>query len=168
MHIVANAINMVPDAIVQEAMNAGCAPISDEDQAFIDEQGNAKVEFVGNMRRSLIWLAIDVLVRENNSKNFGGGGAPSKKVLSDRLGFDIAAKELTVIWQEYNTTKSQGLEPSLHPEAPQAMEVLGAEDGEELRALATEFGVAPSAIEGLSTKEIRRTLLAKFSGISQE
>lgn len=162
----ANVPKPVPEIIVQDAMNAGCVPAKESDRPFVDDMRTARVEFVGNMRRSLIYLAVDVLARENNQKNFDGGGRPKVSVLNERLGFDVPAQERTNIWQEYLSAKAAGAEPGLHPEAETVMEIISAEDLTELRHIAMQSGV--ELAEGLSTRDARKTLLAKFSGIAAD
>lgn len=166
VHFKANTPTPVPDAAVQAAMNAGCVPVDKEDQPFIDDLNRVKIEFVGNMRKSLIFLAMDVLSRENSPKNFDGGGRPKTEVLTERLGFDVPAKERTAVWQDYMTAKNGGGEFQLHSEAEAAMECITATDLEELRTLAVTNGFTAEQTNGLSSRDLRTLLLSKFSGIA--
>lgn len=163
----ANVPRDVPEAVVQDAMAVGCVPVDSDDAPRIDNMARAKTSFQGDLRRSLIYLAMDVIARGNNSKDFDGGGKPKVSVLTERLGFDTTAAERTSIWQEYLSSKNQGADGyMLHPDSEMVMEIIGAEDAEELRQLAVQAGVDPKSFEGMPTRDVRKILLAKFSGVS--
>lgn len=157
---------MVPDEIAADAMAAGCVPTNDKDAPFIDDMTRANVEFQGDIRRSVVLLAIESIAKSNEPKNFGGGGVPRAKVLSERLGFDVTPTEVTALWQEYMGAKNSGTELAMHPQAQQVLSVLNAEDRETLLALATQFDVPADKLEGLSTRDARRFLLTKFHGLT--
>lgn len=166
VHFKAKEPKMVPDEIAGEAMAAGCVPTSEADVPFIDDLTRANVEFQGDIRRSVLILALETVAKTNNSKHFNGAGVPKATVLSDRLGFDVTPTEVTAAWQEYNAAKSQGVDLPMHPEAKNVLAVLGAEDRETLLALATQFNVPKDKLEGLPTRDARKLLLTKFHGLS--
>lgn len=156
----------VPEDVVAEAMAAGCVPTKDSDALFIDDLTRSKVEFQGDIRRSVLLLAVDVIAKENDAKNFNGAGTPKAKVLSERLGFDVTQGEVTSIWQEYMGAKNNGVELPMHPDAQKVIAVLSAEDRETLCALAAQFDMPKDRLEGLSTRDARKLLLTKFHGLS--
>lgn len=166
VHFKAKEPKLVPDEIAAEAMAAGCVPTREADAPFIDDLTRAKVEFQGDIRRSVLLLALDTIAKANNAKHFNGAGVPKANILSDRLGFDVTPTEVNAAWQEYNAAKSQGVDLPLHPEAANVVAVLGAEDRETLAALAVQFDVPKDKLEGLSTRDARKLLLTKFHGLS--
>lgn len=166
IHFQAKKPKFVPDEIAAEAMAAGCVPTKDADAPFIDDLSRSKVEFQGDIRRSVLLLAVDVLAKENDSKNFSGAGIPKIKVLSDRLGFDVTTSEVTAVWQEYMGAKNNGVDLPMHPDADKVIAVLCAEDRESLRALAVQFGVPVDRLDGLPTRDARKLLLTKFHGLT--
>lgn len=157
---------MVPDEVAAEAMAKGCVPTNEADAPFIDDMSRATVEFQGDIRRSVLLLAVDAIAKANDAKNFNGAGTPKHKVLSERLGFDVTPTEVTAVWQEYMGAKNNGTELAMHPQAAQVLAVINAEDRESLAALASQFELPKNKIEGLSTRDARRLLLTKFHGLT--
>lgn len=157
---------MVPDEIAAEAMAAGCVPTHDADAPFIDDLTRANVEFQGDIRRSVVILALEAIAKSNVAKNFNGAGTPKANVLSERLGFDVTPTEATALWQELMGARNNGIELPMHPQAQSVMAVINAEDRETLLALANQFDVPKDKLEGLSTRDARRFLLTKFHGLT--
>jgi hypothetical protein len=157
---------MVPNDIAAEAMAAGCVPTDEKDAPFIDDMTRANVEFQGDIRRSVVLLAIEAIAKVNDAKNFNGAGIPKAKVLSERLGFDVTPTEVTALWQEYMGAKNSGVDLPMHPQAEQVLAVLNAEDRETLLALAAQFEAPTDKLDGLSTRDARRFLLTKFHGLT--
>lgn len=155
----------VPDVAVSDAMKAGCVPAEEADIPFHEDLSRAKVEFVGDVRSSMIYLAIDAIVKRNNSKDFDGGGVPRQALINDTLGFETTRKEIVQVYQQYMQVKAENLEYALHPAAPQILKVLEAGDKGELLELAEEFGVENEKSKGLSVRDLRKLLLVKLSGI---
>lgn len=156
----------VPDVLVPEAMAAGCVPTDETDIPFHEDLSRAKIEFQGDIRRSMLFLAVKLVAETNAAKDFDGGGVPKVKTISDRLGYEVSRKELIDIWQQYLTTKAEDREYALHPQAANILLVLEAETKDELIALAEEFGVDGAKAKGLMVKDLRKLLLVKFSGIA--
>lgn len=163
VRFVANETTQVPEALVQEAMGLGCVPMDTADIPFIDQIDRSRIDFPAPLRQSLIWMTMEVLVKENNQKNFTGGGVPRAEVISDRLGFSVPQETVAATWQDYLTAKNQDLNIAPHPDAASVMAVLAAEDIQTLKALAVSFGVPVKKLDGLTSSDIRKTLLAKFN-----
>lgn len=154
-----------PFAAVQDAMQAGCVPYKLEDAPFLDDLGRAKAEFTGDLRRSLVLLAIDSLVKENKAKNFEGNGAPKVTVLSDRVGFDITKDERTRLYREYHSLRSNNEELQVHPQAELVQRVIDADTREELTQLFPDVGINSRQVQGTSTRDLKKLMLSKFSGL---
>lgn len=153
-----------PDDVVEEAMKAGCAPANAEDQPFYDDLSRAKVDFHGDLRRSMVFMAISAIVKDNNVKHFDGGGLPKAAVISDRLGYDVTPKEVGAVYQIYLSCKSEGTTFELHPQAQHVMRVVEATDRAELMLLADEFGIEEGKAKGMSARDLRKLLLSKLNG----
>lgn len=162
----ANTPRFVPDAAVPEAMKAGCVPAESADIPFYDDLSRAKVEFQGDIRKSMLYLAIRVIAERNDPKEFDGGGVPKHEVVSARLGFDVSRQEVLDVFQQYLQAKSEDREFGLHPQAQNILRVIEAETKAELVELAKEFGVEEKQAKGLSVRELRKFLLTKFNGIA--
>lgn len=156
----------VPEDVAAEAMAKGCVPTNDADVPFIDDLTRSRVEFQGDIRRSVLLLTVQALAKENNVSKFTGGGVPKAKVISEQLGFDVPAGEVQAVWQEFLTAKSQGADLVLHPSANDVLAIIEAEDRSDLDKLAVKFNIPADRFSGLSTREARRLLLTKFHGLS--
>lgn len=154
----------VAEALVPEAMAAGCVPVDADDIPFLEDLSRAKVEFQGDVRRSMLYLAVKLIAEENNPKNFDGGGTPKTSVVTARLGFEIARQELLDVYQIYQSVKADSREYVLHPSAPNILRVLEADSKGELVELAAEFGVDADKAAGLQMRDLRKLLLVKFNG----
>ncbi len=156
----------VPDALVQEAMAAGCVPVNADDIPFYEDVGRAQVEFQGDIRRSTIYLAVQSVMVGNEIKNFDGGGVPKHDLISDRLGFMVSRDEVRAIYQMYTAAKVEGREFGLHPASANILRVVDAESKAELVELASElFGMDPKQSKGLQIKELRKVMLTKLNGV---
>lgn len=156
----------VPDDAVPEAMAQGCVPANEEDVPFYEDMSRARVEFQGDIRRSLIITAIERVMDRNDHRDFTGGGVPRHKVLGDLLGFEVFESEVSPLYQQYLSAKKEGVDIPLHPATDNVKRVLDASGKADLVDLAVEFGVEKKKAEGLVTKDLRRMLLVKFSGIA--
>lgn len=162
----ANEPRFIPDEAITDAMAAGCVPANEADRPFIDDQQRARAEFTGPLRQSIIYLAIDALVRENNAKNFDGAGLPKLDVLSDRTGFDVRKEERRSVFQLYMAAKKGNGEFAVHKDAGKALEVVAAESKADLVALAKKHGVDDEQAAALTSRDLRKLLLAKLSALT--
>lgn len=154
----------VPDAAVSEAMAAGCVPENESDIPFYEDVDRAKVEFTGDVRKSMLYLAAQAVAKRNNPKDFDGGGTPKTQVVADMLGYEVSREELLSVYQQYLQVQQENLDYALHPNAANIMRVIEAGSKAELLELASEFGVPDDKAKGLSVKDLRKLLLVKFSG----
>lgn len=158
----------VPEEVVKEAMAQGCVPCDEAGVPSFDDGKRAKVDFQGDLRRSLIYAVIRSLVDENNIKNFDGAGMPKRAVVSNRLGFDVLQKELLEVYRTFTAARADKRELQLHDAVHSVLRVLDASSLAELVDLAEEFGDDRATYKGLLTRDVRKMLLQKFSGITTE
>lgn len=162
----ANVPKDVPNDVVAEAMAAGCAMADAADNPFYEDLSRAKVEFQGDLRRSLIYLAVQKIAVKNDTKDFGGDGTPKHDTVSTMLGFSVTAPEVLDVFQQYLQVMGDDLEIALHPNAINIERVMDADTKAELIELAQEFEVDADKAKGLTAKELRKLLLVKFSGVA--
>lgn len=166
---VANEPKDVPTALVSEAMAAGCGMADPADAPFYDDLTRARVEFTGDVRKSMIYLAIQAIAEKNDvKKDFDGSGTPKHEAVSDMLGFDVVQSEVTDVFQQYMQVLAGDIEYPLHPAAANIQRVLEAGSKNELVALATEFAVDKEKTKGLTVRDLRKLLLVKFSGLAAD
>lgn len=156
--------NDVPEPLVEEAMASGMILADEADAPRYEDNARAKVDFTGEVRKSMIFLACKAIAEENDISNFDGGGSPKTSVVSDMLGLSVTKRELNDVYQIYLTLKQSGEQYDLHPNAPNIMRVIEAQSPAELRELCEEFGIDPKSTEGRSSKELRRLALVKLNG----
>lgn len=154
----------VPDPAVSEAMAAGCVPVDPSDIPFYEDMDRAKVEFQGDVRRSIVYLAIQAIVGANDLKEFDGGGVPRHEAVSTRVGFPVAREEVVATYQMFTAARAEGREFGLHPASANILRVIEADSKAELLELAKEFDVPDKNVSGLTVKDLRKLLLVKFSG----
>lgn len=162
----ANVPRFIPDALVAEAMAKGCVPVDKSDIPFYEDQTRAKVEFTGDVRKSMIYLAVKHLAEKNNVKDFDGGGTPKTASVAKLIGYDVFRPEITDAYQQYLQYTSENREYALHPQAHNILKVIQAEDRAELVDLAEEFGVEKAKAKGLQVRDLRKMLLVKLSGVA--
>lgn len=159
----------VPAAVVSEAMAAGCVPADEADQPFYDDLTRARVEFVGDVRNSMLYLAVKAVIEKNDvTKDFDGSGVPKHESVSAALGFEVFQPEVTAIYQQYLQVQAENIEFPLHPAAPNIQRILEASSKAELVDLAVEFGHDEKKAKGLSARDLRKMLLVKLSGVAAD
>lgn len=156
----------VPDAAVPDAMAAGCVPVDTSEIPFQEDLSRSRVEFVGDVRKSMLYLAVERLIAKNDPKTFDGGGNPKTAPVSDMLGFEVNRAELLAVFQLYLSSKNDNRPYTLHPSAPQIINVLEASDKAELIDLADEYGIPSEKAKGLQVRDLRKMILVKLSGVA--
>jgi hypothetical protein len=157
----ANKPRYVPDAAVAAAMAAGCALVNADEQPFYDDTARATIEFAGDLRRSLIYLACKAIAEGNDTKYFDSSGTPKHDVVGDRIGLTLSQKEVRTAYEMYTSCRAEGRDPALHPESQFVLRVAEAEGRPDLLELAKEYDYPEDKVKGLSTKELRKLLLLK-------
>lgn len=164
----ANVPRNIPQALIPAAMAAGCVPADAADTPFHDDTSRAKVEFNGDIRASMVYLAIKALVEKNNSKDFDGGGTPKTAAVNALIGYEVRRQEVVDLFQQHMELRSEGREYALHPQAHNIMKVIEAGDKAELLELADEFGMDAAKAKGLQVRDLRKSLLVKLSGVAAD
>lgn len=165
---IANEPLFVHPECVTDAMAQGCVPADAEDAPFIEDMGRATVDFAGDVRQSLIFMAISAIVDANNVAEFTAAGYPKPTAVSDRLGIVTNEAEVSNLYRLYTTAKSEGRELDLHPKAHMALRVIEATNRRDLDMLASELEVTAKQAKGLDGRALRKLLLTKLSGVAAE
>jgi hypothetical protein len=161
----ANEPKFVPPHAVQAAMNAGCVPVDAKDAPFYEDVGRSKVEFAGDLRKSVLHLAVKAVAEENDTKKFTGGGTPKVDVIEEMVGFNVTAKEVVDAYQIYRQSVAEGVDFPLHPAADNIIRVVSTSSKKDLEELALElFGMEKDQTKGLDAKALRKLLLTKLNG----
>lgn len=167
-HIVqfeANVEKDIPNAIVSDAMAAGCVPVDRSQVPFFEDLKRSKVEFNGDIRRSMLYMAMMAIADKNDTKDFDGSQVPKQNVVENRVGFTVGRREVVDIYQQYLSDKADGRKFVPDGNAVHAMRVVEAEDIRELRELAAEMGISEAGAKGISSRELRKLMLTKLTGV---
>lgn len=154
----------VPAPLVPEALAAGCAMANAADQPFLDDVVKPKFPLEGDIRRSVVYLAVASITDENKTKNFDAGGTPKAAVVSTRAGFDVSANEVQAANRQIKQDRSEGTDPALHPSATQVLRIVEASGSQDLTQIAGEMKVPEATLAKLTTRELRTLLLTKLVG----
>jgi hypothetical protein len=153
----------VKESQVQDALAAGCGLVNENERPFFDDQAKVPAEFAGNIRQSLIYLAVKAIAEANNTKHFDSSGTPKIAEVGNRVGFDVSQRETRDVFEMYTAAKGEGRDAMLHPEAENIMRVVEAESRADLQELAFEFGYTEEQIKKVpQSRELRKLLLTKF------
>lgn len=92
----------VPAAIYQDAIAIGAQPADGSDPDVLKDE-NTKVHPNDPLERNpLILAAIEKIVTGNERKDFTAAGSPTVKAVEREVGFDVDAREIAAVWQEYH------------------------------------------------------------------
>lgn len=97
----------VPAAVFQDAIAIGAQPSdgSDPDVLKDEKRPDAPPADLAE-RRALIMTAIEIIVSNNERKDFTAAGSPTVKAVERELKFDVDAREIASAWQEYHEKKA--------------------------------------------------------------
>ncbi len=160
----ANTPRFVPEPLIAEALAAGCVVTNAADQPFIDDTLKPKFEFEGDIRRSVVYMAVQSVAEENKTKNFDAGGTPKASVIATRVGFDPSPLEISGVYKRYRQDVAENTDPVLHPKAALVLRVVDATGSQDLSLLAGEVGVTEAEAASKTTRELRSLLLTKLIG----
>lgn len=166
VHFQAKQPTWVAPEAVEEAMKAGCVHTDASEATFHDDLSRAKSDVSGDLRKSVLFLAVTAIAKRNNAKDFTGAGVPKVGAVEEAVGFECNAAEVRDIYQQYQTHTTGNGDFALHPQSQNLMRVIDASSKDELMELALEFDVDIEKAEGLVSKDLRRLLMAKFAGVA--
>lgn len=162
----ANVPQRVPFEVVKDAMAAGCVPAQSDDIHVNDAVHSGPVEFQGDLRRSLIVTVMHRLIRDNDPKQFDSGSVPKAEAIAKIAGFTISQQERKAVWEAVLHARSTGDEITTHKDTEAVLDVLDAESRADLLLIAKDQGLDEKAVSGLKAQDLRRKLLARFSGLT--
>lgn len=156
----------IPPECVDEAAKRGMTYVDNADANIYDDLSRAKTDVQGELRASILFLAVKAIVAENNPKDFTAGGIPKVPAIEARLGFDVTNAEIRAAFEKYQTVAAGNGEFALHPQSQNLLRVIEASTKDELDLLAVEFGIDGDKAESLNSRDLRRLLMTKFSGVA--
>lgn len=97
----------VPASCYQDAIAIGAQPADGSDPNVIeDRKADNKAPSDPAERNPLILAAIEKIVAGNERKDFTAAGSPTVRAVERELGFDVDAREVAAMWQEYHEKKA--------------------------------------------------------------
>jgi len=154
----------VPADAVQDCLTAGAAFVDESDRVLSEEESAVRFMLTGNARDSVVYLAIEALVKEADLKNFDAGNAPKHSAVGERLGFPVSAGEVRDTYQKFLQARSEGITPELHPAAKAVINIAEARSRTDLLLIASELGLDESITKGTNAKDLRIMLMKRAAG----
>lgn len=155
----------VPAHMVALCASKGCALMTPELADIVDNTSRQPVDFVGDVRTSLLFLAAKAVAERNKASDFDSSGTPKAAIVSKRVGFDVGQPELRKVYEKFLDMQANGTAFTVHPTAVNAMRVIEAEDRADLADLGVELlGADKAELEAMQTKDLRAFLLKKLQG----
>jgi hypothetical protein len=96
----------VPAAVYQDALAIGAQPADGSDPDVLQDEKVNKAPADPAERNPLILAAIEKIVAGNERKDFTAAGSPTVRAVERELGFDVDAREVAGVWQEYHEKKA--------------------------------------------------------------
>lgn len=96
----------VPPVMYSAAIAIGAQPIDGSDPNVLPEEVVKKYPTDPAIRTGDILAAIEQLVAQNERKDFTAAGTPSVKAVEREVGYDVDAREVQAVWQQYNNKKA--------------------------------------------------------------
>ena len=157
----------VPDSVVSEARKRGCVLVDGDEAQFEDDLSRARVDFSGELRQSLLFMAVKAVMAKNDPKDFDGAGIPTADAVGELVGFTVAGSEVPPVFQLWHQVE-EGADYKPHANAERVQSVLEAESQAELIEIGKELGLSANQLKGNKTRELRKKLLIKLSGYTPE
>lgn len=96
----------VPAAVYQDAIAIGAQPEDGSEPNVLKDEKTYKAPADPAERNPLILAAIEKIVAGNERKDFTAAGSPTVKAVEREVGFDVDAREVATVWQEYHEKKA--------------------------------------------------------------
>ena len=88
------------------AIAIGAQPADGSDPNVLEDKKDSKAPADPAERSPLILAAVEKIVAGNERKDFTAAGSPTVKAVERELGFDVDAREIAAVWQEYHEKKA--------------------------------------------------------------
>lgn len=157
----------VPPRAVAAATARGCVMVDEKDRTYHEDMQKLSVDFSGQLRQSLLFLALDSVMKKNDPKQFDGSGVPTAESLGALVGFSVASSEVAPIYQLWHQVQD-GADFEIHKDAEQVQRILEAEHKPELQELALEAGLDETFVKKSNMKDLRKAALIHLSGYAPE
>jgi len=96
----------VPAAVYQDAIAIGAQPEDGSEPNVLKDEKTVKAPADPAERNPLILAAIEKIVAGNERKDFTAAGSPTVKAIEREVGFDVDAREVAAVWQQYHEKKA--------------------------------------------------------------
>ncbi|GIV03792.1 MAG: hypothetical protein KatS3mg015_2622 [Fimbriimonadales bacterium] len=96
----------VPASCYQDAIAIGAQPEDGSDPNVLEDQKVNKAPSDPAERNPRILAAIEKIVAGNERKDFTAAGSPTVRAVEREVGFDVDAREVAAMWQEYHEKKA--------------------------------------------------------------
>lgn len=153
----------VPNRAVAAATARGAVMVDPKDRTVHDDLSRLNVDFSGELRQSLLFLAVSTTMKKNSPKDFNGGGSPTVDAIEKLTGFPVAESEITPVYQLWHQVQDGGTY-NVHPDTENVQRVMEAGSKAELLGIADEMDIGEEVTKGLTNKELHKLLLSKLSG----
>ena len=153
----------VPDEVVAEAQSYNVA-IADgvdvEKNLTYKATTTAHSAITGTLRDSLVFGAIEDLVRENDPSNFNAGGQPKVHAVNETTGLKLGGGEVSKYWERYRELKATNSPLPEHPRTEHVLELNRLTTRSQLLDYAKNMlGMDVSHLERKSLKEVKEVLV---------
>lgn len=152
----------VPPMAEQLALASNCVYADESNRPTGEGTAEKNVSFTvdGLLRKTILLHTIDELIKENDTDNFSGGGAPKPGALSDRSGLKVSAQERTALYDEYRDILGRGEELPTHKHLATIREVQQLTTLPQMRNYAPNLGLSEERIAGMTAADAKQVLLA--------
>lgn len=96
----------VPASCYQDAIAIGAQPADGSDPNVLEDKKGSKAPADPAERSPMILAVIEKIVAGNERKDFTAAGSPTVKAVEREVGFDVDAREVATVWQEYHEKKA--------------------------------------------------------------
>jgi hypothetical protein len=100
----------VPRAAYSDALAIGAAPVDGEEVDLSKPEAANAAPADAAERNKLIMDAIELLIARNEREDFTAAGVPNIRAVGKEVGFNVSAREIAAMMQEYHNKKAAAVE----------------------------------------------------------
>lgn len=154
----ANTPTPVPEAAYAEALSKNIVPVEvpDTEKPHFEL---AHADITGTLRDALIYFAIDEITKRNNPEDFGGGGVPKAKLVSEMIGVSVSHTEVGKYWQNYRQMIANNEDLPMHPKMELVLELQALSSRQQMERFAADIDMPLPKTKGKGLRELKGMLL---------
>lgn len=158
-------INLVPEALVSDAMEKGAVPVDSEGLPSDEAAGAAlRVMVSGDLRKSMIVRALAHIAKTNVSSHFDSGQRPKPGAIREIVQFDVYEPERDQLWSLLKSSSESEEGFAYHSKTEAAFEVLDAGTRKELEKLANDYGIKfDTRLKNSTIAEAKQSIIAALN-----